>query len=223
MVLKAIETVYQGYRFRSRLEARWAVFFDALGLRWEYEPEGFDLGEAGWYLPDFWLPDHEYWIEIKAETPTRDEHGKMGELVAVTRYPGCIFFGPIPLPNYWDESSDSGVKFGPGDDTIDGRWWTDFPYLWCVCESCGSTGLQFDGRSDRLDCKECQQCFYIRQGAPGIGVKPGVCNQHGVPGERLGCPRSGHGDKGYTADHSRLIAAYTAARSARFEYGENGR
>lgn len=30
--MKAIETRYKGYRFRSRLEARWAVFFDALGL-----------------------------------------------------------------------------------------------------------------------------------------------------------------------------------------------
>lgn len=28
--VKAIDTVYKGYRFRSRLEARWAVFFDAL-------------------------------------------------------------------------------------------------------------------------------------------------------------------------------------------------
>lgn len=56
MSLKPIETKYKGYRFRSRLEARWAVFFDALGIAWEYEKEGFDLGEAGWYLPDFWLP-----------------------------------------------------------------------------------------------------------------------------------------------------------------------
>lgn len=27
--IKAIDTYYKGYRFRSRLEARWAVFFDA--------------------------------------------------------------------------------------------------------------------------------------------------------------------------------------------------
>jgi hypothetical protein len=63
--IKAIETVYKGYRFRSRLEARWAVFFDALGVKWEYEKEGFDLGEAGWYLPDFWLPEFGVWAEIK--------------------------------------------------------------------------------------------------------------------------------------------------------------
>jgi len=39
--IKAIETVYNGYKFRSRLEARWAVFFDALGIEYEYEKEGF--------------------------------------------------------------------------------------------------------------------------------------------------------------------------------------
>ena len=53
-MIKAIETRYKGYRFRSRLEARWAVFFDALGLKWEYEPEGFEL-PSGRYLPDFKL------------------------------------------------------------------------------------------------------------------------------------------------------------------------
>lgn len=37
--LTAIETEYGGYKFRSRLEARWAVFFDMLGIKWEYEEE----------------------------------------------------------------------------------------------------------------------------------------------------------------------------------------
>jgi hypothetical protein len=61
--IKAIETRYKGYRFRSRLEARWAVFFDALGLIWEYEPEGFETA-GGWYLPDFKV-QHLGWFEVK--------------------------------------------------------------------------------------------------------------------------------------------------------------
>jgi hypothetical protein len=69
--IKPIETVYNGCRFRSRLEARWAVFFDALGIDYEYETEGYDLGrELGWYLPDFYLPTLNYWVEIK---PIRDD------------------------------------------------------------------------------------------------------------------------------------------------------
>lgn len=66
-MVKTIETHYKGYRFRSRLEARWAVFFDAMGIDYEYEPEGFDLGDGIWYLPDFLLHfnDQEVYLEIK--------------------------------------------------------------------------------------------------------------------------------------------------------------
>lgn len=64
-MIKAIETEYQGYKFRSRLEARWAVFFDHLKIAWEYEVEGFDLGNGLFYLPDFWLPDFKDYVEIK--------------------------------------------------------------------------------------------------------------------------------------------------------------
>ena len=64
MNIKPIETHYKGYRFRSRLEARWAVLFDALNIKWEYEKEGFDM-EGERYLPDFWLPGVAAWVEIK--------------------------------------------------------------------------------------------------------------------------------------------------------------
>ncbi len=66
--LKAIETVYNGYRFRSRLEARWAVFFDSLGIVYRYEAEGYDLGQAGYYLPDFFLPDYKMFVEVKPDS-----------------------------------------------------------------------------------------------------------------------------------------------------------
>lgn len=74
--LRPIETHYKGYRFRSRSEARWAVFLDELGIEWGYEVEGYDLGEAGWYLPDFWLPQQECWIEVKGAEPTSSEHAR---------------------------------------------------------------------------------------------------------------------------------------------------
>lgn len=73
--IRAIETHYKGYRFRSRLEARWAVFFDAMGLKWEYEPEGY-VTSAGPYLPDFrvWTPQGEpMWYEVKPAGVLRDE------------------------------------------------------------------------------------------------------------------------------------------------------
>ena len=48
--IKAHPTKYNGVQFRSRLEARWAAFFDLAGWEWEYEP--IDL--VGW-SPDFKL------------------------------------------------------------------------------------------------------------------------------------------------------------------------
>lgn len=63
--VKPIETEYKGYRFRSRLEARWAVFFDEAGISYEYEPEGYEIGDGIKYLPDFYLPEYQLFIEIK--------------------------------------------------------------------------------------------------------------------------------------------------------------
>lgn len=51
-----IKTVYNGYLFKSKLEAKWAVFFDNMGFVYEYEPEAFGVGD-GWYTPDFYIPE----------------------------------------------------------------------------------------------------------------------------------------------------------------------
>ena len=63
--IKPIETKYKGYRFRSRLEARWAVFFDHCGIKYEYEHEGFELSSGEKYLPDFYLPEQDAFVEVK--------------------------------------------------------------------------------------------------------------------------------------------------------------
>ena len=63
--IKAIETYYNGYRFRSRLEARWAVCFDALGIKYEYEQEGYRDDHGTCYLPDFYLPNFRCLFEVK--------------------------------------------------------------------------------------------------------------------------------------------------------------
>lgn len=107
MTIKAIETAYKGYRFRSRLEARWAVFFDALGIQWEYEVEGYDLGDEGWYLPDFWLPEQEYWFECKPEEPMPMDFGgvkKYAVLAQETKH-HVIIAGGTPRLKPIDDSA----------------------------------------------------------------------------------------------------------------------
>lgn len=73
MNIKPIETHYNGYRFRSRLEARWAVFFDSAFIEYQYEPEGYVLDDGTCYLPDFYLPLFHLYVEIKPATATEDK------------------------------------------------------------------------------------------------------------------------------------------------------
>jgi hypothetical protein len=91
--IKPIETHYKGYKMRSRLEARWAVAFDALNIKWEYEHEGFDLGYAGYYLPDFWLPEHDAFAEVKPGRLTDNELNKVVALCDVTHKPVLLLCG----------------------------------------------------------------------------------------------------------------------------------
>lgn len=93
----AIPTTYKGINFRSRLEARWAAFFDLLGWRWEYEPE--DL--AGW-IPDFVLLEMERFKSILVEVkPIRDMD--ITAKAAVEKYyrsgdrRSCLILGTGPM------------------------------------------------------------------------------------------------------------------------------
>lgn len=67
--MRSIPTLYKGVRFRSRLEARWALFFDEMGLTWQHEPAlfaGFPDGSR--YLPDFFIPEWNLFVEVKPQT-----------------------------------------------------------------------------------------------------------------------------------------------------------
>lgn len=118
--LKPIETTYKGYRFRSRLEARWAVAFDSLGWDWQYEVEGYEL-RGGRYLPDFSIrlaDGTKRWWEIKPErerarrTSTRSViELRWLDLVAATGQVLVVAHGmPAPGTIDWDVWTLEPVK-----------------------------------------------------------------------------------------------------------------
>ena len=123
-MIKAIETTYKGYRFRSRLEARWAVFFDSMGLEWDYEPEGFDLENHGWYLPDFLVYSHDnegnkfsMWIEVKGDKPSHNEIKKCEKLSNGSRKAVAIVCGsPFERPCmlFAEDTCESGGGYWEG-------------------------------------------------------------------------------------------------------------
>ena len=156
----AIETAYAGCRFRSRIEARWAVFLDTLGIGWQYEPQGFDL-PSGRYLPDFLIELGDgFWWEVKGQPPSRRECDLGRELFAATKQFVYIAHGDIPRDG--DEISR--------------------------IENVGS---------------ETRVRWFIHAGQIGFIPVTGYW---------------GPEEKG--VNHLRLVDAYTAARSARFEHGE---
>ncbi len=103
-MLQAIPTTYAGHRFRSRLEARWALFFDFIGMRWEYEKEAFSLdvgGERVGFTPDFWLAGIRAWFEVKPAWDAMDEEalermvGKAVGLARVSEFPVYVSTGGL--------------------------------------------------------------------------------------------------------------------------------
>jgi len=93
MDIESIETLYNNIHFRSRLEARWSIFWDALGVKYEYEPTKFDLGEIR-YIPDFWLPEREKWVEIKGQMPIDIELRK-GQLLAEETHQDVVILSSL--------------------------------------------------------------------------------------------------------------------------------
>lgn len=208
MTIQPIETRYAGCRFRSRLEARWAVFFDTLGVRWEYEPQGFHIGpypahetDAGLYirerdyLPDFLLVDCGTWVEVKGNGDELDRDLMRAAAVELPRMPHKYEAGPrlmvlgsIPSP---DASGDWGwlglgvFQDEDGRDELDGGTY-------------GFGSYHKNLRPWKLINTSCADS-YTCWDDPAAWVIPDL-----DPYES-GAPE-----------------AYRAARSARFEHGERG-
>lgn len=97
--ISPIETHYAGCRFRSRLEARWAVFFDCLNIQWEYEAQGYELPSGARYLPDFYLPTIDVLVEVKgSESDFKNDAPRYAEALQTRSLPGrgLVILGPIP-------------------------------------------------------------------------------------------------------------------------------
>jgi hypothetical protein len=211
--LKAIETRYNGYLFRSRLEARWAVFFDTLGLEYRYESEGFNL-DGLYYLPDFFLPTVSQggcWLEIKPVEPKGEEAEKTFRFRKALLEPYVPFYVLVGEPYAErDEFAYDGLVPWPEKRTYHGN------HHWFQCPLCGRFDINYiwvgtddiGCDKDMVNCEACDiwdRCaFNCRPFVPGAYFHKG-----------LACGPSS------SAGFSPVLRkAYAAARSARFEHGQ---
>lgn len=140
-------TVYKGYLFKSRLEARWAVFFDECQIAWRYEPESFvydapNLGGTTGYKPDFYFPDFDVYGEVKpSDEKLMENKYRYGEAIDFGSTPvskGLVILGPLPKTNIFkaptwsflfheqgvcNGSATPGIKNGKGGFFFD--WYSD--------------------------------------------------------------------------------------------------
>ena len=139
-----IETVYRGHKFRSRQEARWAVFFDQFGIKWQYEKEGYKLGTLGNYLPDFWLPDLHIFCEVKAQKPSDREIAKALALAELSGHDVAVV-SLVPQA-YGDSENYYGYRCFAGHPC------TDDGYYFSKCDVCGTYGYTYSGYIRQCDC-----------------------------------------------------------------------
>jgi len=141
--IKAIETYYNGYRFRSRLEAEWAVFFDSIGVKWIYEPEGLHIGNL-LYLPDFYLPECKQFFEVKGIMSDLDLN-KIKSLINAGHSVTIGYDnGAFTACDYWGEDDKGNGIFTlcKGSDS-----------MLCRCKTCGK--YWFMGSDGAWSCQNC--------------------------------------------------------------------
>lgn len=220
-----LETRYAGYRFRSRLEARWAVFFTRLGLDWEYEPQGYRVtwqgqvsktfpsgAEEPWpavhaykdaklpsnfrlqpatpYLPDFHLPSLGLFLEVKPANP------QVVDPEGVKKWQR--FAGEVATE--WDRGRTAMLAGQiPNPDTVD-ELGPPRPYEWYEQPII----MLGDWHTAWCACPSGDHFDIQFQGRGGRIL--------------CGCPRI-LDDHYRTANDPRILNAYGAARSARFEHG----
>ena len=145
---KVLPTYYNGILFRSRLEARWAMFLDYLRVPWFYEYEGFELDGIR-YLPDFYLPLLECWIEIKPVKPSGKERMKCERLAKATETSTYLFWG---IPRKWD-GRDDGPAYA-WTSALGFDW--DTGYNFVQCYKCGAIHIDYCGQNSMY----CHRCHF---------------------------------------------------------------
>ena len=184
--------LYKGRGFTSATEARWAAFFDTLGVEWEYGTGGLGLEKAGWCGGLFHLPRLNAWIETRP-WPEGLHHGEFWPRhLAWAQGPDCKMLFPqferlfviCGAPRILasepsklrEDGEDQTAVFGSRPLAYE-AFANEMPgYMWCECPCCGAVGIEMDGRVGpalRVLLAHGQGCQESALGSPGRGIPGG--------------------------------------------------
>ena len=226
--------MYKGRRFRSRLEARWAIFFDAIDIGWEYEVEGFEIGDTK-YLTDFRIQSFgrnkvDLYIEIKPNKPSIKEIQKCYEVSVATNISVALICGSPGLPEFSEFSENWNLKTGhiilyfPSEVTFEGKEQAVPFHVWA--ESNRFSLFQTDPFGGSLDIWPIY--FDVLPQAKLVGlnmlslVRNGAADMYSLNtfGNFLNAIYFSRKPDGRQINHERLIYGYQLALGARFEFDE---
>lgn len=169
---QAIATTYQGIRFRSRLEAKWAAWFDAVSWPWVYEPV-----DLQGYIPDFVLmfPAGSIAVEVKPAFAWADVAASAAPKIEASGWTedalivGASLFDPSDEwercahrwdPGGWDAPAIAcgwlGEYVATADDARGFAFaWADALVVWCdECRSVSLRSADHDYRCRRYGCND---------------------------------------------------------------------
>lgn len=198
MKINPKRTFYNNIFFRSKLEAQWAVFFDTLGIKYQYEPE-YDEVQAGlrvvWYKPDFFIPSLNCYIEIKPKEPRGVELTKAAGWVNL--HQDIYIFYELRPPSKESESAWCMSWSNKFEKAIlsKGHWWTEC----LVCQRI-AIAESYEPPKECLD--KCYTGTVLNNIFDWYSMSGEEMNQEVYP---------------YSSRSSRLLKAYTAARKTIFK------
>lgn len=140
---RGIPTTHARTRFRSRLEARWAMLFDAIGWRWEYEP--FDVDG---YVPDFAiLGARPLLVEVKPVISIEEIAEHVEKVMRARRDTLIVGVSPLLPDPVWDSIDPASrlpgvlVQWSPGEGPSPMAWPAVARWHRCAAEGCGCASV----------------------------------------------------------------------------------
>jgi hypothetical protein len=121
-----IQTWFRGVKYRSRLEARFAMAMHEMEIPFVYECMTFTRPSGGTYTPDFFLPRQQLWIELKPHRPHLEEEMKCEEM-STTGFRVVLMYGEnvkaLPFSSEKDAVARTGARTYEHRDALRGMAW----------------------------------------------------------------------------------------------------
>jgi len=162
--IKSKPTIYNGYAFRSRLEARWAVFFDLAGIKYIYEPETYICENGEQYTPDFYLyqsycrykEDQGVFLEIKPVNYVYDNYQERKDyekkIASAINPKSLILICGDPVDAINDIDRADKEKYSQNENYQLSPFWDDC-MRFMYCNTCYTLKLEFNEGNYKYCCK----------------------------------------------------------------------